>query len=111
MSELVRWIFAALFFLAGMVSVSISVFGVFRYHYVLNRMQAAAIIDSLGLFFILLGLIFITWDIAYVPKLILILVFQWISSPLAAHMVGKMEVRTDKDLEKHMRIVPEEEES
>ena len=110
MSELVRWILAALSIIAGFVSIGISVAGVFRFRYVLNRMQTAAIIDTLGLFFLLLSLILLSWDWAYIPKLLLILAFQWVGSPIAAHMVSRMEVRTAKDLHEHVRIPEKEDE-
>ena len=62
MSEWVRWAFAVLFFAAGFVSIAVSIFGVFRFRFVLNRMQAAAIIDTFGMFFITLGLMLLSWD-------------------------------------------------
>ena len=112
MSEIVRWVLAVLFFAAGFTSIALSVFGVFRFRYVLNRMQAAAIIDTFGMLFITLGPVLMAWDMAFVPKLLLILCIQWVGSPIASHMVGRMEVRTEKNLRAHMEIRdlrPEEE--
>ena len=77
-------------------------------------MQAAAIIDTFGMFFITLGLVLLAWDMAYIPKLLLILCFTWVGSPIASHMVGRMEVRTEKNLSQYMEIrnlVPEDPES
>ena len=104
MSEWVRWAFAVLFFAAGFVSIAVSIFGVFRFRFVLNRMQAAAIIDTFGMFFITLGLMLLSWDMNYIPKLLLILCFTWVGSPIASHMVGRMEVRTEKNLSQYMEI-------
>ena len=104
MSEWIRWAFAVLFFAAGFFSIAVSVFGVFRFRYVLNRMQAAAIIDTFGILFITAGLILMAWDMAFVPKLLLVVLLQWIGSPIASHMVGRMEVRTDKNLKEYMKI-------
>ncbi len=104
MSEWIRWGFAVFFFAAGFISIAAAVFGVFRFRFVLNRMQAAAIIDTFGILFITLGLILMAWDMSFVPKLLLILLFQWIGSPIASHMVGRMEVRTEKNLKKYMEI-------
>ena len=109
MSEILRYGLAVIFLLFGFISIGISVLGVFRYRFVLTRMQAAAIIDTLGLFFLLAGLMLLAWDLAYIPKLFLILAFQWIGSPIAAHMVGRMEIRTEKELKKHMVILDERE--
>ena len=107
MSEIVRLVLAIICFVIGFICISISIFGVFRFHYVLNRMQSAAIIDTLGLLFLLLGLILISWDMGGFPKLALILAFQWVGSPIASHMVGRMEVRTDRSLSEHMEIKDE----
>ena len=109
MSEIVRIALAIISFVLGFICIGISIFGVFRFRYVLNRMQSAAIIDTLGLFFLLLGLVLISWDMGWFPKLVLILLFQWIGSPIASHMVGRMEVRTDKSLSDYMEIVDEKE--
>lgn len=110
MSELLWWIPAAILILCGFVSIGFSVAGVFRFRYVLNRMQAAAIIDTLGLFFLLAGLMLLSRDVHYVLRLILILAFQWVGSPIAAHMVSRMEVRTQKNLKEHLEILNREEE-
>ena len=110
MNELLWWIPAAILILCGFVSIGFSVAGVFRFHYVLNRMQAAAIIDTLGLFFLLAGLMLLSHDMHYIPRLILILCFQWFGSPIAAHMVSRMEVRTEKNLKKHLKLIAGEEE-
>ena len=104
MSDLIFWIPAVLCFLAGFISIALSVAGVFRFRFVLNRMQSAAMIDTFGLLFLVLGLILLSRDMAYIPKLILIIVFQWIGSPIASHMVGRMEIRTEKNLAGHMRL-------
>ncbi len=104
MSEWIRWAFAVFFFAAGFISIAVSVFGVFRFRFVLNRMQAAAIIDTFGILFITAGLLLMARDRTFVPKLLLIVLVQWIGSPIASHMVGRMEVRTEKNLRKYMEI-------
>ena len=98
----VRVILAGILFLAGILTIATAIFGVFRFRFVLNRMHAAAIIDSLGLLLIVAGLMVLSWDIAYIPKLALILAFQWIGSPIASHMVARLEVHTDRELERHL---------
>ena len=96
------WIVAALF-AAGALTIVLSISGIFRFRYVLNRMHAAALIDSLALGCILAGLVLMTWNLQFVPKLLVILAVQWISSPIASHLVGQMEVRTDADSRHHMK--------
>ncbi len=54
--EWVRFIAGALFLLAGLAAFLLEVFGVYKFHYVLNRMHAAAVGDTLGLGASLVGL-------------------------------------------------------
>ena len=79
-----------------------AVLGVFEFRFVINRMHAAAIVDAASLLFILTGLMVISADMNYIPKLLLVLAFQWIGSPIASHMVARLEVEVDKSADKHM---------
>lgn len=99
MSEMLRFVLTAVCMVGGMLVILLAVFGVFRFMFVMNRMHSAAMIDTLGLFLILVGLCIATGSIQYIPKLVLIICFQWIGSPIASHFVGKLEVETDADIE------------
>ena len=104
MNEIIRYIIGVLFLLFGTSSLIISLIGVFKFHFVMNRMQSAAIIDTLGLLLILSGLFIMTGTAGYLPKLILIVIFQWIGSPIASHMVGRTEINTEEHLEEYMEF-------
>ena len=104
MSEWLRFALAALFLAAGAGIVICSVRGVFKFTFIMNRMHCAALLDSLALFLILIGLAFAAGKPEYVPKLVLVLCVQWIGSPIAAHMVGRLEVDTNKDPAQFMTI-------
>ena len=81
-----------------------SVVGIFRLRYVLNRMHAAALCDALGIFLILVGLILLRgWSVVSV-KLLLVLVFLWLTSPVASHLIAEMEVKTHPDLERECEV-------
>lgn len=108
MSDTVFTILAGILFFLGAVCIIISVFGVFKFRFVMNRMQCAAIIDTLGLSLILGGLMVLTRSSQYIPKLLLILLIQWIGSPIAAHMVGRLEIRTDDTLGEHVTFEKED---
>jgi len=103
MTEL-RLILTAVCFAASAVFILIAVLGTFRFRFVMNRMHCAAVIDSLGLGFLFLGLMIYTWDAAYIPKLIVLLCFWWVGSPIAAHMAGKIEVETDPEVGEHVKL-------
>ncbi len=102
MSETVRFVLAAALCACGIGVIATSVFGVFRFRFVLNRMHCAAIIDTLGALFLLAGLMVAAQAPAYVFKLLGILLFLWIGSPIATHLVSRMELLTDPDALLHM---------
>lgn len=105
MSEMILFVLAAVCLGAGMLTIAIAVLGVYKMDFIMNRMHCAAVIDALGLFLILLGLLIASHDLAYMPKLILVLVFQWVGSPIASHMVGRLEIRMDEErLSGHMNF-------
>ena len=110
MSEILRFCTTAVLLLAGLGTIAWSIFGVFRFRFVLNRMHCAAIIDTLGAMLLLLGLIVSAPEPAYFWKLVLIIVFLWIGSPIASHLVARMELLTDGDALEHMEL-PEEEDA
>jgi len=102
MSEL-RLILAAVFLGLGLFFVIAAVAGVYRFRFVLNRMHAAALIDTMGVFCILSGLILLRWSSAFFPKLLLILLFLWIGSPLSTHLLSRLEIDTDETAKDHYR--------
>lgn len=85
------------FLLFGVFVFFSAVLGLYRFRYVLNRMHAAAVGDSLGIVCILAGLVFLQgWSLPAV-KTVLILLFLWVTSPVASHLIAEMEVRTKPD--------------
>lgn len=75
-----------------------AVLGLFRFRYVLNRMHAAAVGDALGIFCILAGLVLLHgWSLS-AAKTLLILIFLWLTSPVASHLIAEMEIETNPDL-------------
>ena len=87
-------------FLFGLFVFFSAVLGLFRFDYVLNRMHAAAVGDSLGIFCVLIGLMLLHgWSLS-AAKTLLIFVFLWLTSPVCSHLVAEMEVSTVPDLEK-----------
>lgn len=104
MMEIIRLAFAGILFLAGSVTILSAVLGVFRFRFVMNRMHSAAMVDSLGFLLVLAGLMVLSGSMEYIPKLLLVLVFQWVGSPIASHMVGRLEVQTDDAAVEHMSV-------
>lgn len=105
MLEWIRFVAGAAFLLFGMFLFLVELIGVFRFRYVLNRMHAAAIGDTLGIGFSLLGLIIMNGLNFTSLKLFLVIVFLWFSSPTSSHLIAKLEVTTGKDKEKHYKKI------
>ena len=91
-------------FAAGVGIFALELFGVYKFKYVLNRMHAAAMGDTLGLGASLTGMILLSgWNITSV-KLALILVFLWLASPVASHLIARLEVVTNEHLEEYCEL-------
>lgn len=78
---------------ASMLTLISGVAGVFRFHDALQRMHAAAVNDTLGLFLAVCSLI-VAEGFRFVSlKLALVLIFLWIASPVSSHMIAQLEDR------------------
>ena len=90
--------------LVGLGIFALELFGVYKFKYVLNRMHAAAMGDTLGLGASLTGMILLSgWNITSV-KLALILVFLWLASPVSSHLISRLEVVTKENLAEHCEV-------
>ncbi len=103
--EWIRFIFGTLFILCGLSIFLIEMIGVFRFKYVLNRMHAAAMGDTLGIACSLIGLIIISGLNFTSMKLFCVIVFLWFSSPTSSHLIARLEVATDEDRKEHYRVI------
>ena len=92
----VRIIIAMLFICMGVFFSVVSVWGTFRFKFVLNRMHSAAMGDTLALFFVLLGLIIISGFNITSLKLAAIIVFFWIASPVSSHLISNLVATVDR---------------
>ena len=100
--EYVRFALCALCILIGLFITFVGVFGFYKFKFILNRMHAAAIIDTLGLFFIVLGLVIAhgfpvndgMLDLTSV-KLCCVVLFLWLTSPVCSHIIAKLIYMTN----------------
>ena len=88
----------------GLLIMCAGVIGVYRFHYVLNRMHASAMVDSMGILFAILGLAVLSGFQFGTVKLVLIVVFFWLAGPVSSHMICKLEVLVNEDLEKECEV-------
>lgn len=103
MIEWIRLLFGGGLLVCGLGIFLIELYGVFHFKYVLNRMHAAAMGDTLGISFSLVGLmIFSGWNFTTL-KMGLIVVFLWLASPVSSHLLAKLEVATNERLLENCR--------
>ena len=101
----IQFLAGAALILCGVFIFVIEMIGVFRFKYVLNRMHAAAMGDTLGIGFSLVGLIIMSgWNFTSL-KLLCVIIFLWFSSPASSHLIARLEVTTNEDPEKNYRTV------
>lgn len=103
--ELIRLILASIFVLGGLFVLGIATLGLFRLHYVLNRIHAAAKCDTLGAMLLLFGVMLLVGVSFTSLKLLVLIVFIWLTNPAAVHMVGRVEVQTNPYLSTECEVV------
>ena len=110
MADWIRCVLASGLILAGLFVVLSAVLGLFRFKYVMNRMHAAGIGDTFGLFFTARGLAVSSGALSETLKLLLLVVFMWFSSPVSTHFLGQAEYYTNPHLYRKVDRAGEEEE-
>lgn len=99
--EWLRLIVGGALLLSGLIIFLIELYGVFHLKYVLNRMHAAAMGDTLGISFSLVGLMIFSGFNFTTLKMMLIVIFLWLASPVSSHLLARLEVVTNEKLENH----------
>lgn len=105
----IRFGFSAVFMVAGLIFFISAVVGCCRFGYVMNRMHAAGIGDTAGLFLVVLALMCGSGAVMDILKLALLVVFMWFTSPTSSHMLAQIEYYTNPHLYHHMVRDPSEE--
>lgn len=94
----------ALFLLGSLGMAVISVAGVFKFRFILNRMHAAAIMDSFALLLAMFGVL-VAYGFSFATvKVILIVLLVWVASPVSGHLIARLEVTTDKHLSEECEV-------
>jgi multicomponent Na+:H+ antiporter subunit G len=102
--EWIRFIVGTGLLLVGLGIFVIQIFGVFKFKYVLNRMHAAAMGDTLGIGISMTGLIILSGLNVTSLKMALIIVFLWLASPVSSHLISRLEVTTNENLREHCEL-------
>ena len=102
--EWLRFILVALCMLGGMFTMIVAILGLYRFDFALNRIHSSAMGDTLSLFLFVLGLVIaVGWNVVAL-KLALVLLLQWLTSPLSSHMLAQFEYHADEHLAEHIDL-------
>ena len=94
----IRFAASAVCMVLGLVFMVSAVFGVNKFRHALNRMHAAALGDTLGILFVILSLMIMRGFSLDSLKLLMVIVFFCIASPVSGHMISRLEAMTDESL-------------
>ena len=88
---MIQFVFAALFMICGLVIFTLEVFGIYSLKYVLNRMHAAAMGDTLGILFFMIGLIILYGFNWASLKLVLVIAFFWMARSVGRKLAERFQ--------------------
>ena len=95
--EWVRFCVAAICLIAAAFMESVAVYGVYKFKFCMNRMHAAAIGDTLGLLLGALGLMMLKGFSWFSLKMLIVVIFSWMTSSVSSHVIMRMEYSIDED--------------
>ena len=106
--EWIRFGVVAFFLILSLVCFTAEVIGVYRFGFVMNRMHASGIGDSLGLGCVVIAMIVASGLNLASLKLLLLILFMWLTSPVSTHFLSTIEINTNPFIRRHVRIVSDE---
>ncbi len=108
---MIRTILSSGLIIFGLMLFAVELYGVNRFSFVMNRMHAAAIGDTLAMMSCMCGLILYSGLNFTSLKLGLVVVFLFFSSPVSSHLIMNLEVETNEKASAHYetkRVTEEE---
>ena len=100
-----RFVLRAVLMLAGLFVLLVGVVSQYRFRYVLNRMHAASMGDSLGMLLVLTGLCISQNDGWVILKHLLTALSLWLTSPTRSHLIARLELTTNEHPEQEMEMI------
>ncbi len=92
---MIRTVIAALLYALAIFIFFTEVFGLYRFKYVLNRMHATAMGDTLGIMLIVAGTVVLRGVSLASLKLLLVLAFMFLTGPTVTHLIAGGELDTN----------------
>ena len=100
----VSTILGLILLIIGIIIFIFELVGFVKYKYTLNRMHAAGMGDTLGIFICLFGLVLICGVHFISAKLLLVSLFLWFASPTASHLISRLEAVTDEEINEYVDV-------
>ncbi len=94
---MIRIVIASLFLALGLFVFLSEVIGFFRFKYIMMRIHAAGIGDTLGIASIAIGAAILWANPNAILKLLLIVGFMFLTGPVLTHLLANIEVRSHKN--------------
>ena len=104
MLDMLRFAVSLVLTLGGVFVLISGVVGVFRFPYALSRIHAAALGDTLGIALMLLGVMVAEGLSVISFKLLVVMLFLWVTSPVASHLIGRLEITINDELDRDMTV-------
>ena len=108
-AQWIRFAMTALCLFAALTAFTAAVIGANRFGFIMNRIHAAGIGDTLGIFLVALALVLGTGFGMPQLKMIMIIVFLWFTSPVSSHFVIQIEYFTNPHLERNVNRIRSDE--
>ena len=103
MIEWIRFAIAAILMILALCSFIAAVTGAYRFGFVMNRMHAAGIGDTAGIFLVILSLAVALGPKMSTWKLLILVFFLWFTSPVSTHFLGQVEYYTNPVLRHYVK--------
>ena len=107
--EWIRFGITAALLAFGYAAFACAVLGVWRLGFVMNRMHAGGIGDTLGLFCVALAAAAASGFGMTALKILLVVALMWLSAPVSTHFLAQLEYFTNPQLEKEVDLQLEKE--
>ena len=108
MLDIIRFVISAALTLAGLFCLLSGVVGVYKFRYALSRVHAAALLDTVGILLMLLGVIVATGFTVASLKMLVVIAFLWLTSPVAGHLIGRLEVTINDELSRDADVLDQD---
>ena len=90
---MIRLVVASLFLLLGLFVFFTEVVGFFKFKYIMMRIHAAGLGDTLGIMSIAIAVAILIGTPNAIIKLLLVVVFMMLTNPVLTHLLANMEVK------------------